>query len=69
MIHYQKVFKKPICSKVKIATRKMKFSIKIFFSTCKPNCRFQSISPHLLKENLTENLFCCVAVMFQALLF
>ena len=48
---------------------KMKFSIKIFFSICEPNCRFRSICSPFNKEKHNRKLFCSVAVMCQAFLF
>ena len=35
----------------------MKFPIKIFFRTCELTFTFRSICLHLLKKNLTENVF------------
>ena len=42
--------------------KKMKFSIKDFFSNCYQICSFQRIWSHLLKKSLMENfIFLCSA--------
>ena len=46
-----------------ILNKKMKFSIKYFFSTCNQIRGFLRIWSHLLKKSLMENLTFCAMIM------
>ena len=48
----------------KYYTKKMKFSIKNFFSKCEQICRKLCICSHLLKRSLMENFILCALKVF-----
>ena len=48
-----------------VTARKMKFSVRNFFSKCEQICSFLRICSHLLKKFLMENSFFCIVITRQ----
>ena len=48
-----------------VTARKMKFSVRNFFSKCEQICSFLRICSHLLKKFLMENSFFCIEITRQ----